>query len=215
MKFFIDTANLDEIREASAMGVLDGVTTNPSLMAREEGDSREILAEICRIVPGPVSAEVIALDAEGMLAEGRELAKIADNIVIKVPITLDGLRAIGAFRAEGIDTNATLCFSPTQALLVAKAGASFVSPFVGRLDDISQDGMDLIADIVTTYQNYSFATEVLVASIRHPMHVVESMRLGADVATIPFKVIQQLVKHPLTDKGIDQFLADWKAKEGR
>ncbi len=215
MKFFIDTANLDEIREASAMGVLDGVTTNPSLMAREEGEPREILAEICRIVPGPVSAEVIALDAEGMLAEGRELAKIADNIVIKVPITLDGLRAIGAFRADGIDTNATLCFSPTQALLVAKAGATFVSPFVGRLDDISQDGMDLIADIVTTYQNYSFATEVLVASIRHPMHVVESMRLGADVATIPFKVIQQLVKHPLTDKGIDQFLADWKAKEGR
>ena len=214
VKFFIDTANLDEIREASAMRILDGVTTNPSLMAREKGDPRDLLAEICRTVPGPVSAEVIALDAEGMLKEGRELAKIADNIVVKVPITLDGLRAISTFHAEGINTNATLCFSPTQALLVAKAGATYVSPFVGRLDDIGQDGMDLIADIVTTYQNYSFATEVLVASIRHPMHVVESMRLGADVATIPFKVIQQLVKHPLTDKGIDQFLADWKAKEG-
>jgi transaldolase len=215
MKFFIDTANLDEIREAAAMGVLDGVTTNPSLMAREKGDPREILAEICRIVPGPVSAEVLALDTEGMLAEGRELAKIADNIVIKVPITLEGLRAIGTFSAEGIDTNATLCFSSTQALLVAKAGATFVSPFVGRLDDIGQDGMDLIAEVVACYQTYSFTTEVLVASIRHPMHVVESMRLGADVATIPLKVISQLVKHPLTDSGIERFLADWKAKEDR
>ena len=215
MKFFIDTANLDEIREAAAMGVLDGVTTNPSLMAREKGDPREILAEICRIVPGPVSAEVLALDTEGMPAEGRELAKIADNIVIKVPITLEGLRAIGTFSAEGIDTNATLCFSSTQALLVAKAGATFVSPFVGRLDDIGQDGMDLIAEVVACYQTYSFTTEVLVASIRHPMHVVESMRLGADVATIPLKVISQLVKHPLTDSGIERFLADWKAKEDR
>jgi len=213
MKFFIDTANLDEIREAAAMGILDGVTTNPSLMARETGDPRETLAEICRIVPGPVSAEVLALDADGMLREGRELAKIADNIVVKVPITLDGLRAIQAFRAEDIDTNATLCFSPNQALLAAKAGASFVSPFVGRLDDVGQDGMELIADIVACYRTYSFTTEVLVASIRHPMHVVESMRLGADVATIPFKVIGQLVKHPLTDKGIERFLADWNARK--
>jgi len=214
MKFFIDTANLDEIREAAAMGILDGVTTNPSLMAREKGEPREILTEICRIVDGPVSAEVLSLETEGMLAEGRELAKIAGNIVIKVPVTLAGLRAIQAFRADGIDTNATLCFSATQALLVAKAGATFVSPFVGRLDDISQDGMELIADIVACYQTYSYPTEVLVASVRHPMHVVESMRLGADVATIPFKVIGQLVKHPLTDLGIERFLTDWKAREG-
>ena len=212
MKFFIDTANLDEIREAATLGVLDGVTTNPSLMARESGEPRELLREICSIVPGPVSAEVVALDAEGMLAEGRELVKIAPNIIIKVPVTLEGLKAIGAFRAEGIDTNATLCFSVNQALLVAKAGASFVSPFVGRLDDQGQEGMELIADIVQVYQNYGFATEVLVASIRHPMHVTESARLGADVATIPFKVIQQLVRHPFTDRGIEAFLADWKRK---
>lgn len=214
MRFFIDTANVEEIRQAAAMGVLDGVTTNPSLMAKEKGDPRAILAEICRIVPGPVSAEVIALDAEGMLREGRELRKIADNIVVKVPTTLEGLRAIKAFKAEGIETNATLCFSVTQALLVAKAGASYVSPFVGRLDDIGQDGMDLIADIVQLYQNYSFPTEVLVASVRHPVHVVEAARLGADVATIPYKVIAQLIKHPLTDIGIERFLADWKAREG-
>jgi len=214
MRFFIDTANVEEIRQAAAMGVLDGVTTNPSLMAKEKGDPRAILAEICRIVPGPVSAEVLALDAEGMLREGRELRKIADNIVVKVPTTLEGLRAIKVFKAEGIETNATLCFSVTQALLVAKAGASFVSPFVGRLDDIGQDGMDLIADIVQLYQNYSFPTEVLVASVRHPVHVVEAARLGADVATIPYKVIAQLIKHPLTDLGIERFLADWKAREG-
>lgn len=214
MRFFIDTANVEEIRQAAAMGVLDGVTTNPSLMAKEKGDPRAILAEICRIVPGPVSAEVLALDAEGMLREGRELRKIADNIVVKVPTTLEGLRAIKALKAEGIETNATLCFSVTQALLVAKAGASYVSPFVGRLDDIGQDGMDLIADIVQLYQNYSFPTEVLVASVRHPVHVVEAARLGADVATIPYKVIAQLIKHPLTDLGIERFLADWKAREG-
>lgn len=214
MKFFIDTAKVEEIRRAAAMGVLDGVTTNPSLMAREEGTAEEIYREICSLVPGPVSAEVIALDAEGMLAEGRELRKIADNIVIKVPITLEGLKAIKAFAAEGIETNATLCFSPNQALLVAKAGASYVSPFVGRLDDVGQDGMDLVADIVELYQNYSFTTEVLVASIRHPMHVVEAARLGADVATIPYAVIAQLVKHPLTDSGIERFLADWRAKQG-
>jgi transaldolase len=203
MRFFIDTANVEEIRQAAAMGVLDGVTTNPSLMAKEKGDPRAILAEICALVPGPVSAEVLALDAEGMLREGRELRKIADNIVVKVPTTLEGLR-----------TNATLCFSVTQALLVAKAGASYVSPFVGRLDDIGQDGMDLIADIVQLYQTYSFSTEVLVASVRHPVHVVEAARLGADVATIPYKVIAQLIKHPLTDLGIERFLADWQARKG-
>lgn len=214
MKFFIDTANVEEIRQAAAMGVLDGVTTNPSLMARETGAPEAILKEICAIVPGPVSAEVIALDAEGMLAEGRVLKKIAANIVVKVPTTLEGLKAIKVFSAEGIETNATLCFTMTQALLVAKAGATYVSPFVGRLDDISQDGMDLIADIVQLYQNYGFATEVLVASVRHPLHVVEAARLGADVATIPYKVIAQLIKHPLTDSGIERFLADWKAKQG-
>ncbi|MDP6419565.1 MAG: fructose-6-phosphate aldolase [Candidatus Krumholzibacteria bacterium] len=211
MKFFIDTANLDEIRQAVQMGVLDGVTTNPSLMAREQGDPVEILAEICSLVPGPVSAEVLALDAEGMLTEGRELREIADNIVIKVPATLEGLKAIQTFSEEGIDTNATLCFSPNQALLLAKAGATYVSPFVGRLDDIGQDGMELIADIVEIYQNYSFPTQVLVASIRHPMHVVEAARLGADVSTIPFGVISRLLEHPLTDLGIERFLADAKA----
>ncbi len=214
MKFFIDTANIEQIRLATAMGVLDGVTTNPSLVAREEGTAEEIYREICSIVPGPVSAEVMAPDAEGMIAEGRELKKIADNIVIKVPITLEGLRAIKAFAADGIETNATLCFSPNQALLVAKAGATYVSPFVGRLDDVGQEGMDLIADIVQIYRNYSFTTEVLVASIRHPMHVAEAARLGADVATIPYPVIEQLVGHPLTDGGIERFLADWRAKQG-
>jgi transaldolase len=213
MRFFIDTANVEEIRQAAAMGVLDGVTTNPSLMAKEKGDPREILAEICGLVPGPVSAEVLALDAEGMLREGRELRTIADNIVVKVPTTLEGLKAIKTFKAEGVETNATLCFSLTQALLVAKAGATYVSPFVGRLDDISQDGMDLIADIVQLYSNYSYTTEVLVASVRHPMHVVEAARLGADVATIPYKVIAQLIKHPLTDAGIERFLADWRARQ--
>ncbi|MBN2169951.1 MAG: fructose-6-phosphate aldolase [Candidatus Krumholzibacteriota bacterium] len=214
MRFFIDTANLEEIRKAAAMGVLDGVTTNPTLLSREEGEPRELLREICAIVPGPVSAEVLALEAEAMLVEGRALKKIADNIVIKVPVTLEGLKAIKTFKAEGIDTNATLCFSAPQALLVAKAGATYVSPFVGRLDDIGADGMDLVADIVQLYQNYGYATQVLVASIRHPMHVVEAGRLGADVATIPYKVIAQLVRHPLTDKGIELFLADWRAKHG-
>lgn len=214
MRFFIDTANLEQIRQAAAMGILDGVTTNPTLLSREEGEPRELLREICAIVPGPVSAEVLALEAEAMLAEGRELKKIADNIVIKVPVTLEGLVAIKAFKAEGIDTNATLCFSANQALLVAKAGATYVSPFVGRLDDVGADGMDLVADIVQLYQNYGYATQVLVASIRHAMHVVEAGRLGADVATIPYKVIAQLVRHPLTDKGIETFLADWRAKHG-
>ncbi|MCP4546161.1 MAG: fructose-6-phosphate aldolase [bacterium] len=215
MRFFIDTANVNEIRKAAAMGVLDGVTTNPSLMAREGGDPRAILAEICSVVPGPVSAEVVSLDAEGMFSEGLELRKIADNIVIKVPITADGLLAIKRFSAEGIETNATLCFSLPQALLVAKAGATYVSPFVGRLDDIGQDGMTLIEDIVQLYQTYGYSTQVLVASVRHTMHVIEAARLGADVATIPLKVIDQLVKHPLTESGLAQFLADWRAGEGK
>lgn len=215
MKFFIDTANLDEITEANELGLIDGVTTNPSLVAKESGiDFKEHLAKICKIVAGDVSAEVTALDTNGMLAEGRELAKIAPNVVVKCPLTLDGLKATRIFREEGTKVNVTLCFSAAQALLAAKAGASYISPFIGRLDDIGQNGMQLISDIVQIYQNYGYETEVLAASIRHPMHIVDAALLGADVATIPFKVIQQLVKHPLTDKGLDSFLADWK-KSGR
>lgn len=215
MKFFIDTANLDEIKEANELGMIDGVTTNPSLVAKEgDVDFKEHIANICSIVAGDVSAEVTALDTEGMLREGRELAKIADNVVIKVPLTLDGLKACRTFRAEGTKVNVTLCFSAAQALLAAKAGASYISPFIGRLDDIGQDGMNLIRDIVQIYDNYGFATELLAASIRHPMHIVDCALAGADVATIPFKVITQLVKHPLTDKGLEGFLTDWK-KSGR
>lgn len=215
MKFFIDTANLDEIREANELGLIDGVTTNPSLVAKEGNvDFKEHIAKICEIVKGDVSAEVTALDTEGMLKEGRELAKIASNVVIKCPLTLDGLKATRTFRDEGTKVNVTLCFSAAQALLAAKAGASYISPFIGRLDDIGQDGMQLIRDIVQIYDNYGFATEVLAASIRHPMHIVDCALAGADVSTIPFKVIQQLVKHPLTDKGLESFLADWK-KSGR
>jgi fructose-6-phosphate aldolase, TalC/MipB family len=215
MKFFIDTANLEEIRQANEMGLIDGVTTNPSLIAREgDVDFKEHIAKICEMVKGDVSAEVTALDTAGMLEQGRELAKIAPNVVIKCPLTLDGLKATRTFRDEGIKVNVTLCFSAAQALLAAKAGATYISPFIGRLDDIGQDGMQLIRDIVQIYDNYGFATEVLAASIRHPMHIVDSALAGADVATIPFKVIQQLVKHPLTDKGLDSFLNDWK-KSGR
>ncbi len=212
MKFFIDTANVDEIRQAYSMGVLDGVTTNPSLMAKEKGKGtfKEILKEICSIVKGPVSAEVVSMDAEGMFDEGKELAKIADNIVIKVPITLEGLKAMKKFQAKCINTNCTLIFSPMQALLAAKAGATYVSPFIGRLDDISTEGMQLVDDIVSIYANYDIATEIIVASIRHPMHVVEAALLGADIATIPFNVISKLVKHPLTDIGIKRFLDDWE-----
>lgn len=211
MKFFIDTANLAEIKEANEMGLIDGVTTNPSLVAKEgKVDFKKHLAKIAAIVKGDISAEVTALDAEGMLKEGREYAKIAPNIVVKCPLTLDGLKATRAFREEGTKVNVTLCFSAAQALLAAKAGASYISPFVGRLDDVGQNGMQLISDIVQIYDNYGFGTEVLVASVRHPMHIVESALLGADVATIPFKVIQQLAKHPLTDKGLDSFLSDWK-----
>lgn len=210
MKIFIDTANLEEIKKAEAMGILDGVTTNPSLLAKENMPFRELLAEICRIVDGPISAEVVALDAAGMLKEAEELAKIGKNITIKVPCTTEGLVAIKALSEKGIMTNATLCFSPMQALLVAKAGATFVSPFVGRLDDVSTPGMELINQIVTIYGNYGYDTEVLVASIRNPMHVVDAALMGADVATIPFKVIDQLMKHPLTDIGLQKFLADWE-----
>ncbi|MBK7140828.1 MAG: fructose-6-phosphate aldolase [bacterium] len=210
MKFFIDTASISEIKEAAAMGVLDGVTTNPSLAAKETTPYRELLAEICKIVPGPVSAEVISTDTEGMLREADELVKIADNIVVKIPTILPGLRAIKTLTDRGIKTNATLVFSPMQALLVAKAGATYVSPFIGRLDDVSQDGMQLIADIVEIYENYGYATEVLVASVRHPMHVVEAAKIGADVCTMPLKVIEALIKHPLTDIGLAKFLEDYK-----
>ncbi len=211
MKFFVDTANLDEIKEANELGVVDGVTTNPSLVAKEgDIDFKQRIAEICEVVSGDVSAEVTAIDTEGMLNEGRELVKIADNVVIKVPLTWDGLKATKAFTAEGVKTNVTLCFSSSQALLAAKAGATYISPFIGRLDDLSQNGMDLIEDIVQIYDNYGFKTQVLAASIRHPMHIVDSALAGADVATVPFKVFQKIVKHPLTDKGLDAFLADWK-----
>ncbi|MGC2237366.1 MAG: fructose-6-phosphate aldolase [Pyrinomonadaceae bacterium] len=215
MKFFIDTANLDEIKEANELGLIDGVTTNPSLVAKEgKVDFKKHLAKIAELVKGDISAEVTALDLDGMLKEGREYAKIAPNIVVKCPLTWDGLKATRAFRDEGTKVNVTLCFSASQALLAAKAGASYISPFIGRLDDISFNGMDLISDIVQIYGNYGFETEVLAASIRHPMHIVDCALVGADVATMPFKVIQQLIKHPLTDKGLDAFLEDWK-KSGR
>jgi transaldolase len=210
VKFFIDTANVNEIKEALAMGLLDGVTTNPSLAARESKPYREILTEICGLVDGPVSAEVIATDTPGMIREAEELVKIADNIVVKIPTILNGLTAIKTLSERGIKTNATLVFSPLQALLVAKAGATYVSPFVGRLDDISTDGMSLISDIVNIYSNYVFSTEVLVASVRNPIHVLEAARMGADVCTIPLSVIKQLIRHPLTDIGLEKFLEDYK-----
>ena len=210
MKIFIDTARLDEIEQAVAMGVLDGVTTNPTLLSRQELPFREALTKICEIVDGPVSAEVVATDAKGMIKEAEDLASIASNITVKIPSIKEGLVAIKALSEKGIMTNATLCFSPTQALLVAKAGATFVSPFVGRMDDISQPGMDLVGQIITVYGNYGFDTEVLVASIRNPMHVVDAALMGADVATVPFKVIEQLMKHPLTDVGLKKFLEDWE-----
>lgn len=210
MKFFIDTANLDEIRQAAAMGVLDGVTTNPSLLSKEKGSFREILTEICKIVPGPVSAEVVATDSEGMIREAKELARIAENIVIKIPTILAGLPAIKTLKAEGIKTNATLVFNPMQALLVAKAGATFCSPFVGRLDDICHDGMDLIEQAVVIYRNYELPTEVLVASVRTTQHVIQAAEMGAHICTMPFKVISQLIKHPLTDIGLEKFLKDWE-----
>lgn len=212
MKFFIDTANLEEIKKAVDMGMVDGVTTNPSLIARENKPFVEIIKDICKIVDGPISAEVIALDAEGMVREGRELAAIHANIVIKIPMTTEGLKAVKTLADEKIRTNVTLIFSASQALMAAKAGASYASPFVGRLDDISQNGMDLISDIMNIYDNYGYATEVIVASIRNPIHVVDAALLGAHIATIPFKVIAQLARHPLTDLGMEQFLADWEKR---
>ena len=212
MKFFIDTANLEEIKKAVDMGMVDGVTTNPSLIARENKPFVEIIKDICKIVDGPISAEVIALDAEGMVREGRELAAIHSNIAIKIPMTTEGLKAVKTLADEKIRTNVTLIFSASQALMAAKAGASYASPFVGRLDDISQNGMDLISDIMNIYDNYGYATEVIVASIRNPIHVVDAALLGAHIATIPFKVIAQLARHPLTDLGMEQFLADWEKR---
>ena len=213
MKFFIDTANIAEIKEAASMGVVDGVTTNPSLVAKEGKDFRKLLEEICAIVDGPISAEVISTDFDGIMKEGRDLAKIHRNIVVKVPLIREGLKAVKALKAEGIRTNVTLCFSPTQALLAAKAGAYFISPFIGRLDDISTNGMELIRQIVTIYRNYQYDTQVLVASVRHPLHVVEAAMIGADICTIPFKVIEQLIKHPLTDIGLQKFLDDWNKSQ--
>ncbi len=215
MKLFIDTANVAEISEAASWGILDGVTTNPSLVAKEgQGRSyRELVAEICRIVPGAVSAEVIATDAEGMEREGRELAAIAENVVVKLPITREGVKVCARFAEEGIATNLTLCFSPAQALLVAKAGATYVSPFVGRLDDIGHDGMQVVREIVQIYDAYEFPTQVLVASVRHPQHVVEAALAGADVATVPFTILEQLFHHPLTDIGLQRFISDFRSSK--
>src|SRR6185503_8676628 len=211
MKFFLDTANLNEIREGAALGLVDGITTNPSLVAKEGNlDFKQHVAAICELVKGDVSAEVTSLDTEGMLREGRAYAAIAPNVVVKCPLTTDGLRVTRQLTSEGIKVNVTLCFSAAQAILAAKAGAAYISPFMGRLDDIGQNGLELVRDIVEIYNNYNWKTEVLAASIRHPIHVIETARAGADVATMPFKVMEQLIKHPLTDKGLDQFLADWR-----
>ncbi len=210
MKIFLDTAEVEEIREAAGWGILDGVTTNPSLMAKAGADYDETMKEICSIVSGPVSVEVGALDSEGMISEGRKHAKIAENVVVKIPTTLEGLKAIKILRAEDIRINATLCFSSNQALLVAKAGANFVSPFIGRLDDAGQTGMDLIREMVTIFSNYGIATEILAASIRHPQHVVEAALAGADIVTLPIKVLQLMIRHPLTDKGIEAFTRDYQ-----
>ena len=210
MKFFIDTANIDEIRDAARLGILDGVTTNPSLVAKEGRKFEAVIAKICTIVDGPISAEVTALDFDGMMAQAHPLAKIHKNVTIKVPLTKDGLRACKALRGEGTAVNVTLCFSPSQALLAAKCGATFISPFVGRLDDVSQDGMELIRQIRVIYDNYGYTTQILAASIRHPMHVVDCALAGADVGTMPYKVMTQLYEHPLTDLGLKKFLEDWE-----
>lgn len=210
MEIFIDTANIKEIKESISLGLIDGVTTNPTLISRENRPARELLKEICSLVSGPVSAEVIGLEAEGMVSEAKELAKIAKNIVVKIPLIKEGLKAVKILSNEGIKTNVTLCFSLPQALLAAKSGADYVSPFVGRLDDIGHVGMDLIRDIKTVYKNYGFKTKIIVASIRNPLHVVDACLIGADIATVPFAVIEQLIKHPLTDIGIQRFLDDWK-----
>jgi transaldolase len=215
MKFFIDTANINEIREAAALGILDGVTTNPSLVARENRDFRKLLDEILTIVDGPVSAEVISTDYGGIIGEARSLSKIHDNIVVKIPLIKEGLKAVRTLSSEDIKTNVTLCFSPSQALLAAKAGATYISPFVGRLDDISHDGMELISQIVQIYRNYNYKTQVLVASIRHPLHLVDAALMGADVCTMPFSVIDRLFIHPLTDSGLEKFLIDWKKTQNK
>lgn len=210
MEFFIDTAEVDEIRQANALGLVDGVTTNPSLIAKSGRDFKEVITEITDIVDGPISAEVIALDAEGMVSEGRELAKIHPNIVIKVPMTEEGLKATRVFTAEGIKTNVTLIFSPLQALLAAKAGATYVSPFVGRLDDVGHDGLEGVDQIRTIFDNYGYTTKIIVASVRGPLHILNSALVAADICTIPFSVMKQLAKHPLTDVGIAKFMADWE-----
>jgi transaldolase len=215
MKFFIDTANLDDIKAAADIGVLDGVTTNPSLISKEEGEPTAIFQAICEVVDGPVSAEAVSLDSEGMIREGRELSKIHKNIVVKIPMTKEGLKAVKHLSAEGIKTNVTLVFTAVQALMAARAGATFVSPFVGRLDDISSSGMDLVGQIKQIFDNYSLQTEIIVASVRSPMHVLDAALYGAHIATIPYKVIEQLLKHPLTDKGIENFLADWEKVKNR
>ena len=210
MKFFIDTANIEEIKKAHALGLLDGVTTNPSLVSKEGREFKGLIQEICSIVDGPVNAEVVSIEAEGMIAEAKDLAKLAKNIVVKIPLISEGLKAVKVLSGEGIKTNVTLCFSPVQALMAAKAGASFISPFVGRLDDISERGMDLVEQIITIYENYGYDTEVIVASIRNPVHVLDAALMGADIATIPYKVMEQLINHPLTTIGLERFLADWK-----
>lgn len=215
MKIFLDTANIDEIRQAASLGVLDGVTTNPSLVSKEPGEFRDLLREICSIVDGPVSAEAVSTDTEGMLREGRELARIHKNIVVKIPMLPAGLRAIHQLKKEGIRTNCTLIFTPNQALLAAKAGAAMVSPFIGRLDDVSATGMDVIRDISAIFSNYDFETEILTASVRHPVHVIEAALAGSDIVTMPYKVLEQMCKHPLTDLGIERFLADWEKVKAR
>lgn len=210
MKIFLDTANIDEIKEGASWGIVDGVTTNPSLIAKEKRDFKQVVKEICDIVDGPISAEVISEDSEGMISEAKELVKIHKNIVIKIPMTVEGLKAVSKLSKEGIKTNVTLIFSPNQALLAAKAGATYVSPFLGRLDDVGSQGIDLVRTIVEIFFNYDYDTEVIAASIRHPLHVVDAALAGAHIATIPMKVLQQMVKHPLTDKGIESFMNDWK-----
>ena len=212
MKFFIDTANLDEIKDANNMGMVDGVTTNPTLIAREDGEFKQIIADICKVVSGPVSAEVISLEYDGMIEEARDLAKIADNICVKIPMTVEGLKAVKTLTDEGIKTNVTLVFSALQALMAAKAGATYVSPFVGRLDDLAQEGMGLVEEIVQIFTNYGYDTQVIVASVRNPLHVLDSALLAADIATIPYGVLKKLASHHMTDKGIDAFLADWNKK---
>jgi len=216
MKFFLDTANIEEIREAASWGVLDGVTTNPSLVSKVGGSFKELIKEICNIVDGPVSAEVVSTNKDEMLAEAKELTKIHKHVVVKIPLLVEGLKAVKVLSREGVRVNVTLCFSATQALLAAKAGASYISPFIGRLDDLALDGMELIRDIKQIYTNYNFKTEILTASTRHPVHILEAAKAGADIVTLPYKVLQQLVKHPLTDIGLKQFLDDWNknVKEG-